>query len=73
MTIKIPVAYRYGPYTFGITKNYRISGLCSESFENEEDLLKHYDNCLGDFANNPPLFRVYQDGTEVKLRPKRRG
>jgi hypothetical protein len=63
-------AYKYGPYTFGVTKSMRISGLCGESFKNESDLLDSYDEVLGDYDDNPPLFRVYADGNEVQLRPK---
>ena len=72
------VAYKYGPYLFGVKKNGRIIGLSGESFDDEHDLIKNYDDTrayskprLGDFEKNPLLIRCYADGSELQLRPKK--
>lgn len=71
---KTIAGYRFGPYWFGIDKagghGERIHGLSGGSFISENDLIGSYDRTLGNHADSPKLIRVYEDGTELQLRPK---
>lgn len=61
--------YRTPLYWFGLLKG-RIQGMSGVSYASEAELLTDYDASYGDHVGNPPLFRVYADGSEVQLRPK---
>ena len=63
-----PIAgYQFGFYWFGCNGR-TISGLCSDSFKSEGELLSSYDSCFGQGGTSGGLTRVYVDGTKVVLR-----
>lgn len=61
-------SYEFGGVTFNITGKHkpRIVGFNNDQFASEPELLASYD----DTGQGAELFRCYEDGRRVKLRPK---
>lgn len=62
------IGYMFGDVMFHITgtKKPRINGMCNDSYGSEHELTACYDN----EGQGVKLIRLYEDGTEVLLRPR---
>lgn len=62
--------YLFGDVTFVVTsaRNGKITihGMCNDNFHSEQELIACYDET----GQGVDLFRVYENGRKVKLRPK---